>query len=126
MNPQEKNDTLTLKFEVTQPANDTQSVPTQPANENQSPYYLADLLRRIANGDKKAVGTIARIYGSTLFEEVESVMQGRDGAEDAVQDFYVFLLESRGVYPLGPPREWMLTMVRIIARKRRRERNREG
>ena len=76
--------------------------------------------------DNQAVGTIARIYGSTLFEEAESVMEGCDGAEDAVQDFYVFLLESRGVYPLGPPREWMLTMMRIIASKRRWERDKRG
>jgi|CZKU01.1.fsa_nt_gi hypothetical protein len=30
MNTQEKNDDLTLKFEVTQPANDTQPVQPQP------------------------------------------------------------------------------------------------
>ena len=117
MNPQEKNDTVTLKFEVTQLSNGT-----RPANDTLPKHYLADLLRRVANGDTHAVGSIARAYGPMLLEEAEGVLQGRDGAEDVVQDFYVFLLQSRA-FPLGPPQWWMLTMVRILARKRRRERD---
>jgi|CZKU01.1.fsa_nt_gi DNA-directed RNA polymerase specialized sigma24 family protein len=112
MNNEDRSTKNIAKFEVPRAANDTQ------LQED-----FDDLVERAADGDSRAVGAIAIALGPSLLEEARAAMKGLDGADDVVQDFFVFLLERRSPFirAYGPAREWLHTMVRIIARRRRRE-----
>jgi RNA polymerase sigma-70 factor (ECF subfamily) len=88
------------------------------APEPQPPRDLLDpLIRRAAQGDRNAIGALARTFRPQLVGTARKHLDNRSDAEDLVQDLFVLLLEGK----LDPPRSrepalgWLLRTVATLA-----------
>jgi hypothetical protein len=101
-----------------------------PVVDPSDPQLLAqldELVLRATQGDRRAIGAIARTFTEKLRAEANAMLRNEHDAEDVVQDFFLALLEGRMErFPPGQGRglSFMLGVVRATARKRRRERRR--
>ena len=103
-----KNDSI-LQYDPTRPANDTRA------------QDFDSLVERAVSGDKASVAEICRTLGPRLLKAAEEVLDGRDGAEDVVQDLYVMLLDGTLRSPSKRAFQWLLARVRRMALRRRTE-----
>ncbi|MBX3211719.1 MAG: sigma-70 family RNA polymerase sigma factor [Labilithrix sp.] len=87
-----------------------------------------DLLRRIAEGDVRAVGELYDRYGPTLFPIALRILRERSEAEDILHDAFVAVNER--AYQYTPERgsvvAWLVTLVRNLSIDRMRRRERRG
>jgi DNA-directed RNA polymerase specialized sigma24 family protein len=98
------------------------------APEPQPPRDLMDpLVRRAAQGDRNAIGALARTFRPQLFATAIKHLDNDGDAEDVVQDLFVLLLEGK----LDAPRAresalgWLLRAVATLAEEQNdRERRR--
>ncbi|MBX3197664.1 MAG: sigma-70 family RNA polymerase sigma factor [Labilithrix sp.] len=88
----------------------------------------ADLLRRIAEGDVRAVGELYDRYGPTLFPIALRILRERSEAEDILHDAFVAVNERAHQYASerGSVIAWLVTLVRNLSIDRMRRRERRG
>lgn len=88
----------------------------------------ADLLRRIADGDVRAMGELYDRYGSTLFPIALRILRERSEAEDILHDAFVAVSERAHQYApeRGSVIAWLVTLVRNLSIDRARRRERRG
>jgi RNA polymerase sigma-70 factor (ECF subfamily) len=88
----------------------------------------ADLLRRIAEGDVRAVGELYDRYASTLFPIALRILRERSEAEDILHDAFVAVNERASQYApeRGTVIAWLVTLVRNLSIDRTRRRERRG
>jgi hypothetical protein len=87
-----------------------------------------DLVLNACRGDSRAIAAIAIAIGPTLLAEAKSVLGEFDrDAEEVLDDFLLRLLERRlrFVPAHGRAMPWMCRMIHLIARRHRRERERD-
>jgi DNA-directed RNA polymerase specialized sigma24 family protein len=86
-----------------------------------------ELVLLATRGDRDAIGAIALAFTGDLLAEATLVLDDEHDAADAVQDFFLALLEgmTEDVVPLpGQGKAFLLALVRRAARRRRWERRR--
>ncbi|MBW8758560.1 MAG: sigma-70 family RNA polymerase sigma factor [Burkholderiales bacterium] len=86
---------------------------------------LARWLSRVALGDRQAFEQLYRATSGTLMSIAWRVLQHRDLAEEALQDAFVKVWHSAGLYDarLGLPMTWLINIVRHRAIDLRRSRS---
>jgi hypothetical protein len=87
-----------------------------------------DLVLNACRGDSRAVSAIAIAIGPTLLAEARAVLAEFDqDAEEVLDDFLFRLLDGRlrFVPAHGRAMPWMCRMIHLIARRHRRERERD-
>src|SRR5471030_2396171 len=92
----------------------------QPDNED-----LARWLSRVALGDRRAFEQLYRATSTYLMAIAWRVLQHRDLAEEVLQDAFVKVWHSAGLYDarLGLPMTWLINIVRNRAIDIRRSRS---
>jgi RNA polymerase sigma-70 factor, ECF subfamily len=92
------------------------------------PASDADLLRRIAEGDVRAVGDLYDRHSPTLFPIALRIVRERSEAEDVLHDAFVAVSERAGQYTAdrGSVIAWLVTLVRNLSIDRTRRRERRG
>jgi len=88
----------------------------------------ADLLRRIAEGDVRAMGDLYDRYAATLFPISLRIVRDRGEAEDLLHDAFVAVGERASQYApeRGSVIAWLVTLVRNLSIDRTRRRERRG
>jgi RNA polymerase sigma-70 factor (ECF subfamily) len=86
---------------------------------------LARWLSRVALGDRQAFEQVYRATSGTLMSIAWRVLQHRDLAEEVLQDAFVKVWHSAGMYDarLGQPMTWLINIVRNRAIDLRRSRS---
>lgn len=92
------------------------------------PRADAELLRRIAEGDVRAIGELYDRYSATLFPIALRILRERSEAEDILHDAFVTVSERAAQYTpeRGSVIAWLVTLVRNLAIDRTRRRDRRG
>jgi RNA polymerase sigma-70 factor (ECF subfamily) len=97
------------------------------ANRNDPPDNedLARLLSRVALGDRRAFEQLYHATSGYLMSIAWRVLQHRDLAEEVLQDAFVKVWHSAGLYDarLGLPMTWLINIVRNRAIDLRRSRS---
>jgi hypothetical protein len=96
--------------------------------EEQRRADFNDLVRRAAEGDRRAIGAIAIAVSPTLLEEARACLgEFEQDAGEVLQDFFLGLIERRLLFvpAHGRAMSWMCGIVQAIAQQRRRERERD-
>ncbi len=82
-----------------------------------------DLVEKVfcgATGQGVDLDGLIEAVGSEMFHYARVISGSPSGAEDAVQDLFVALLEQRhGLPKIRSPRAWLFTVLRNIARRSR-------
>lgn len=88
----------------------------------------AELLRRISEGDVRAMGELYDRYAPALFPIALRIVRERSEAEDVLHDAFVALSERAGQYvqERGSAGAWLVTLVRNLSIDRARRRERRG
>ena len=93
--------------------------PAAPLTDAEARAMFDTLVRRSWTGDRRALGTLAIAFGSTLLGEARAIVGAHreEDAADIVQDFYVVLLERRGRWPPrhGSTARWVRERMRQVA-----------
>jgi RNA polymerase sigma-70 factor (ECF subfamily) len=78
---------------------------------------LADLLARVADGDRAAFRVLYGRTSAKLFASVRRILGSNAAAEDAVQEAYVRVWRRAGDFDaaVGSPIAWMTTIARHAA-----------
>ena len=92
------------------------------------PRADADLIRRVADGDVRAIGELYDRYSPTLFPVALRILRERSEAEDILHDAFVAVSERAGQYTpeRGSVIAWLVTLVRNLSIDRVRRRDRRG
>lgn len=87
-----------------------------------------ELLRSIAEGDVRAMGTLYDRYVSTVFPVALRILRDRSEAEDVLHDAFVAVRERAEQYApeRGSVIAWLVTLVRNLSIDRTRRRVRRG
>jgi RNA polymerase sigma-70 factor (ECF subfamily) len=93
-----------------------------------SPGSDGDLLRRIGDGDVRAVGELYDRYSTMLFPLALRIVRDRAEAEDVVHDAFVAVSDRASQYvpERGTVAAWLVTLVRNLSIDRTRRRERRG
>lgn len=92
-------------------------------------YLLAleDDIRKMAQGDKEALGHFYDETKSMIYGFVVSILKHASDAEDILQETYLRIYHNAGRYECdGNPMPWTLTIARRLATDKLRERNRRS
>lgn len=87
-----------------------------------------ELLRRIGDGDVRAVGELYDRYSAMLFPLALRIVRDRAEAEDVVHDAFVAVSDRASQYvpERGTVAAWLVTLVRNLSIDRTRRRERRG
>lgn len=83
---------------------------------SQSTHHLADLLGRVANGDRTAFSDVYRATSAKLLGIIKRILIRRDISEEVLQEVYVTVWERAGDF--DPKRASPITWLATIARNR--------
>jgi RNA polymerase sigma-70 factor (ECF subfamily) len=88
----------------------------------------AELLRRISEGDVRAMGELYDRYAPALFPIALRIVRERSEAEDVLHDAFVAVSERAGQYAQerGSAGAWLVALVRNLSIDRARRRERRG
>ncbi len=76
---------------------------------------LDNLLERIAEGDKEALGRLYQISGAAVYGFALSLLKDRHDAEDVQQEVYLRIWQTAGKYrSAGKPMAWIFTITRNL------------
>lgn len=93
------------------------AIATQPPDlMSQSTHHLAELLGRVATGDRVAFSEVYRATSAKLLGIIKRILTRRDIAEEILQDVYVTVWERAGDF--DPKRASPITWLATIARNR--------
>ncbi len=85
-----------------------------------------ECIRKIAGGDKEALGTLYRETGAAVYAFALSMLKNVQEAEDVQQDVFLKIWQSAAGYRAqGKPLAWIFTITRNFALMRLREADRE-
>ena len=88
---------------------------------------LEDLLARVADGDREALGTLYSRTRGAVYGLALAYLKHHQDAQDVTQDTFVRVWEAAPQYrPRGCPMGWLLTITRNLALSRLRQRGRQG
>jgi RNA polymerase sigma-70 factor (ECF subfamily) len=87
-----------------------------------------ELLYRLQQGDKFAIGVLYNRYAHLLWLRALCILRDRAEAEDIVHDMFVVVSDraSQYVSKQGAVAAWLVTLVRNLSIDRRRRRDRRG
>jgi RNA polymerase sigma-70 factor (ECF subfamily) len=109
------------------PSRQDQAYSTRPAMA--VPSDDVSIVRRIADGDETALGTLYDRWSQPLYSLVAHLLKDADGAEDVVEETFWQIWQRASSYDAsrGTVRTWILTIgrSRALDRLRTRKRNRE-
>ncbi len=83
---------------------------------SQSTHHLAELLGRVAHGDRAAFAEVYRATSSKLLGIIKRILIRRDISEEILQEVYVTVWERAGDF--DPKRASPITWLATIARNR--------
>ena len=89
---------------------------TMDAPEDDKNKILEKSLKRIAKGETDRIADIYDEVNSSLYGYILSFLKNPTEAEDVLQDTYVKICQSAGMYKaMGKPMAWILTIARNLA-----------
>lgn len=87
---------------------------------------VRNLLRKIANGDRKAFAALHELFNSLVYATAIQVLHNQEDAEDTTQEVFAAVWAKANLYSAerGKPSTWLTTLTRnrAIDRVRSRER----
>jgi RNA polymerase sigma-70 factor (ECF subfamily) len=88
----------------------------------------AQLVRRVAQGDRDAFAALYDLYSKPLYSLTLRILNDPKEAEDVLQDVFLQLWEKAGAFDeaVGKPFSWVVTMTRHKAIDRIRSRQRHA
>lgn len=86
---------------------------------------MAQLLRRVADGDRAAFGALYRDTSNALFGVLMRMLRNRANAEDGLQEVYARIWQRATSFAenRGSGMTWMMTIARNYAIDQRRQRH---
>ncbi|MDQ6631892.1 MAG: sigma-70 family RNA polymerase sigma factor [Verrucomicrobiota bacterium] len=93
-----------------------------------SPPVEAELLQRIAQGDRQAFAALYDCYAKPLYSFAVKVLNDSTDAEDVLQEVFLQIWEKAAAFDetVGKPFSWAVTMTRNKAIDRLRSKQRRG
>ena len=89
---------------------------TMDAPEDDKNKILEKSLKRIAKGETDRIADIYDEVNSSLYGYILSFLKNPTEAEDVLQDTYVKICQSAGMYKaMGKPMAWILTIARNLS-----------
>lgn len=80
----------------------------------------ARLLRRVADGDRAALGELVELHQAAVFRFARALLSDDAAAEDVTQETFVAALKgAHGFRAAGTARGWLLTIARRLALRQR-------
>jgi RNA polymerase sigma-70 factor, ECF subfamily len=82
-----------------------------------------DLLSKVQEGEKDALGCLFRRYGRTVHALGRRVLRDKAEADDLVQEVFLYIYRKSGVFDTskGPARSWIIQVAYTQALIRRRQ-----
>ncbi len=88
---------------------------TPQTRETRDPRVDAELMRRVASGEERAVGELYDRFGSLVFKMAIQILPTRAEAEDAVQEVFVRLWRTSEKYDAD--KAALVTWVMLLTRR---------
>jgi RNA polymerase sigma-70 factor (ECF subfamily) len=90
------------------------SFSTKPVNEQEAQDHDAELLRRIADGDRAAFAEFYDRHSTLMFSVASKILNDAGEAEDVLQEVFVQIWEKAGRFDpkLGRAASWAAILVR--------------
>ena len=87
-----------------------------------------ELLRRVAQGDRRGFEELYDRFSGVLFSTAYRVLNNQEATEDVIQDVFIQIWEKAPLYnpALGKPMTWAITLTRNKAIDRLRSTQRRG
>jgi len=94
-------------------------------SEKDKNKILEKSLKNIAKGNTDAISDIYDVVNASLYGYILSFLKNPEEAEDVLQDTYVKICQSAGLYhSQGKPMAWIYTIARNLSLMRLRSRSR--
>lgn len=102
--------------------------PARPADALEGRHILADLLQRVAGGDRGALGTLYRATSAKLYGVCLRILKDNGESEDVLQEVYMVVWRRAGAFDAsrGSPITWLAAIARNRAIDRLRSRKAAG
>ena len=100
----------------------SRKTPEEPAAGRLSAVSDAQLLNRVAHGDKEALSVLFRRHARVIFSVACRILRDEGEAEDLLQELFLFLFQKAGIFDAGKSSgiSWIIQMAYQRAIDRRR------